>query len=68
MYQSTGTFEKRDAAKVLTRAENKVLEGKQETPRTHRTKFDNLIDDFETGLHAARVEDLGPPAELFRPS
>ncbi len=47
VYQSTATFEKRDAAKVLTRAENKVLEGKRETPRIHRTKFDNLIDDLK---------------------
>ena len=47
VYQSTGTFEKREAVKILTRAENKVIEGKRETPRMHRTKFDYLIDDLK---------------------
>src|SRR5215831_5033498 len=45
--QSTEQYEKREAQKVLTRAEVKVQEGQREGTRIHRTKFEDLIEDIE---------------------
>ncbi|MCC2641040.1 MAG: putative Phage integrase [Nitrospira sp.] len=45
--QSTGTFEKREAVKVLKKAENNVLEGRRIIPRMQRTRFEDLIEDLK---------------------
>jgi len=47
-YQSTGKAEKREAIKVLQRAEGKVLDGQREGPAVHRTRFDDLIPLLKT--------------------
>lgn len=46
VYESTHTYEKREAVAALKRAESKVLDGQRVTSRTHRTKFDDLVDDL----------------------
>jgi hypothetical protein len=47
VFQSTGTFEKREASTILKKAEHKVLEGQRVTPRMQRTKFEELMEDLK---------------------
>lgn len=47
VYQSTGKTEKREAIKVLQRAEGKVLDGQREGPAVHRTRFEDLIEGLK---------------------
>src|SRR5688500_3111663 len=47
IFESTRTFERREANAILKKAEHKVLEGHRATSRTRRIKFDDLVTDLK---------------------
>jgi len=47
IYRSTEQYEKRDANKVLQKAEGKVAEGQRESPKIHQTRFEDLEKEIK---------------------
>jgi len=43
-YEPTKKTKKKEALAELTKAENKILQGQQEDPKVHETKFDDLVE------------------------
>ncbi len=47
IYRSTGHYEKREAQKALAKDKGKVAEGQRESPKIHKTRFEDLIEDLK---------------------
>ena len=47
IYRSTEQYEKRNANKVLQKAEGKIAEGQRESPKVHQTRFEDLEKDIQ---------------------